>query len=52
MERARHPTLLGRLGADCIPNDVEIGTDEQPGRMVLLTGPNMGGMLFEVLFLF
>ncbi len=37
----RHPVLDATLGADFVPNDVEL--DPEARQIVLLTGPNMGG---------
>ena len=37
----RHPCLT-KIGVKFIPNDVLLG-DKEDGRVILLTGPNMGG---------
>ncbi|MFG0284928.1 MAG: DNA mismatch repair protein MutS [Phycisphaerales bacterium JB039] len=39
----RHPTLERTLGDGFVPNDVELGGDEHPQRLALITGPNMAG---------
>lgn len=41
----KHPCLTGGtfLGVDFIPNDTQLGTEEWPCPLVLVTGPNMGG---------
>jgi len=37
----RHPVLAEALGADFVPNDVELGADH--GDVIVITGPNMSG---------
>ena len=37
----RHPTLDRALGAEFVPNDVDLGGEN--GRLLVLTGPNMSG---------
>ena len=42
----RHPVVevaLKRDGVPFVPNDCRIGEEEGPGRILLVTGPNMGG---------
>jgi len=41
----RHPCIVPRVGSDFIPNDIQLGSenDEEIPRVILLTGPNMGG---------
>ncbi len=38
---ARHPVLERSVGAGFVPNDTEL--DDEHGRLVVLTGPNMSG---------
>ncbi|KAJ3106424.1 DNA mismatch repair protein msh6 [Phlyctochytrium planicorne] len=40
-EELRHPCVITDAGKDFIPNDLALGGDSS--RIVLLTGPNMGG---------
>ncbi|MBS1767016.1 MAG: DNA mismatch repair protein MutS [Acidobacteria bacterium] len=40
LRAARHPMLEGRLGRECIPNDLDL-PEAMP--MAVVTGPNMGG---------
>jgi len=43
VEELRHPCLLQEDGGSSfIPNDIALGGEQQP-RLILLTGPNMGG---------
>jgi DNA mismatch repair protein MutS len=37
----KHPVLLERLGAEFVPNDVQLG--EGAGDVAIITGPNMSG---------
>lgn len=37
---ARHPMLEARMGRECIPNDLDLRTEQ---TMAVVTGPNMGG---------
>ena len=48
IKEAYHPTLSQALEVECIPNDIDLGNAEHRGRMVLLTGPNMGGTLLNI----
>lgn len=41
LEGSRHPQLAARIGAQCIPNDINL--DGPAARCIVLTGPNMGG---------
>ncbi|RKP08628.1 muts domain V-domain-containing protein, partial [Thamnocephalis sphaerospora] len=41
LEELRHPCVIPGIAADFIPNDTMLGNDQ--ARMILLTGPNMGG---------
>lgn len=41
--QGRHPCIESNLEADFIPNDLALGTDSNPSRVLLLSGPNMGG---------
>ena len=46
IEGGRHPVVeaaLKRDGAAFVPNDCRLGEAEGPGRILLVTGPNMGG---------
>jgi DNA mismatch repair protein MutS len=46
VEGGRHPVVeaaLKRDGAPFIANDCDLGTEAGPGRILLVTGPNMGG---------
>ena len=51
IEQGRHPVLEEVLGGDFVPNDVTLDTradaggleGEAPGRLALITGPNMAG---------
>jgi DNA mismatch repair protein MutS len=46
IEGGRHPVVeaaLKRDGHPFIANDCELGAQEGPGRIMLVTGPNMGG---------
>ncbi|HMO30314.1 DNA mismatch repair protein MutS [Enterovirga sp.] len=46
IEGGRHPVVeaaLKREGAAFVPNDCRLGEEEGPGRILLVTGPNMGG---------
>ena len=43
IENMRHPILSAHLGSEYIPNSITLGTSDHPERVVLLTGPNMGG---------
>ncbi|THH18729.1 hypothetical protein EW146_g2311 [Bondarzewia mesenterica] len=40
-EQLRHPALAAKTKSNFIPNDIRLGGSV--GRLVLLTGPNMGG---------
>jgi DNA mismatch repair protein MSH6 len=42
-----HPCIVAKLGGDYIPNDIHLGTTG--AKMVLLTGPNMGGKRYRQL---
>jgi DNA mismatch repair protein MutS len=37
----KHPVLADLMGAEFVPNDIELGTDG--GDLAILTGPNMAG---------
>lgn len=39
----RHPCVTGDRLASFISNDVSLGADSSSHKMILLTGPNMGG---------
>lgn len=41
--QGRHPVLEDLLEERFVPNDLELGTAEQPARLALITGPNMAG---------
>ncbi len=46
IEGGRHPVVeaaLRRDGQAFIPNDCRLGDEAGPGRILLITGPNMGG---------
>ena len=44
LEQFRHPCLCTtNTISNFIPNDLQLGTDSQAERVILLTGPNMGG---------
>lgn len=43
LRQGRHPCLVLPPGQDPIPNDTVLGTEDNPARLLLLTGPNMGG---------
>lgn len=45
LEGSRHPSLLLPPGQDPIPNNTKLGGGPSAAnaRMLLLTGPNMGG---------
>mgnify|MGYP001044192622 FL=1 len=38
----RHPLVCTTM-SNFVPNDLDLGTETSPGRIALLTGPNMGG---------
>lgn len=39
----RHPVVEASLEAKFVPNDCDLGSDPQPARLALITGPNMAG---------
>lgn len=39
----RHPVLDETLGQGFVPNDCELGVEEAPAGLALITGPNMAG---------
>ncbi|UCC98056.1 MAG: DNA mismatch repair protein MutS [Phycisphaerales bacterium] len=41
IQEGKHPVLAQMLGADFVPNDVELG--DGAGDIVVITGPNMSG---------
>jgi len=41
--QARHPVLEATLGDGYVPNDIVLGTEDEPARLALITGPNMSG---------
>ncbi|MCB9839126.1 MAG: DNA mismatch repair protein MutS [Phycisphaeraceae bacterium] len=41
--QARHPVLEATLGEGYVPNDIVLGTADEPARLALITGPNMSG---------
>jgi DNA mismatch repair protein MutS len=41
--QARHPVLEATLGDGYTPNDIVLGTPDEPARLALITGPNMAG---------
>jgi DNA mismatch repair protein MSH6 len=47
LQQVRHPCLVLPVGQEAIPNDTKLGGEEghsgSTPRMLLLTGPNMGG---------
>jgi DNA mismatch repair protein MutS len=46
IEGGRHPVVeaaLRRDGQPFLPNDCDLGDEAGPGRILLVTGPNMGG---------
>jgi len=48
VKEGKHPTAVsssftGGGHSDLIANDTHMGTEENPARFILLTGPNMGG---------
>ena len=43
IEQARHPVLEATLGDGYVPNDIVLGTSDDPARLALITGPNMSG---------
>jgi DNA mismatch repair protein MSH6 len=43
VSQGRHPCIESSLNSDFIPNDLCMGTEARPSRVLLLSGPNMGG---------
>ncbi len=41
--QARHPVLEATLGEGYVPNDIVLGTTDDPAKLALITGPNMAG---------
>ncbi|KAI8928158.1 muts domain V-domain-containing protein [Entophlyctis helioformis] len=43
VEELRHPCIMQMSGSSFIPNDTKLGGEPGHSKMILLTGPNMGG---------
>ena len=43
VSQGRHPCIESSLNSEFIPNDLSLGTESEPSRVLLLSGPNMGG---------
>jgi DNA mismatch repair protein MSH6 len=43
VSQGRHPCIETSMNAEFIPNDISLGTGAIPSRVLLLSGPNMGG---------
>eukprot|EP00977_Amphora_coffeiformis_P005099 scaffold1071_cov166-Amphora_coffeaeformis.AAC.7 len=41
--QGRHPCIESSMKSEFIPNDLCLGTQSTPSRVLLLSGPNMGG---------
>lgn len=41
--QGRHPCIESSMKSEFIPNDLSLGTQSTPSRVLLLSGPNMGG---------
>lgn len=42
VSQGRHPCIENTPNAEFVPNDLSLGTETKPSRVLLLSGPNMG----------